>query len=230
MQATCQRCHSSFNSGSRTRKYCSMACYNASKQGRVVESLRKPPESRICPACQKTFLVGGVGCRSRRQHICSRACADQLRYRHGYESAILGDTDAAYLAGLADGEGTINLTTDRQSLAIRFGIGNSHLGVLEWVRDVTKVGFIHTIMPTSTNHIRRPQHYWQCNGLAAVGVLAQLLPHLKIKREQAELAINAQAQRVDPALKADRTWQTDYRERMQALNRRGPRPQEIVDD
>jgi hypothetical protein len=131
---------------------------------------------------------------------------------------------------LADGEGTINLTTDRQSLAIRFGIGNSHLGVLEWVRDVTKVGFIHTIMPTSTNHIRRPQHYWQCNGLAAVGVLAQLLPHLKIKREQAELAINAQAQRVDPALKADRTWQTDYRERMQALNRRGPRPQEIVDD
>jgi hypothetical protein len=63
--------------------------------------------------------------------------------------------------------------------------------------------------------------YWHCNADAAYSVLQQIRPFLKIKGEQADLAIETQERLRVPGLKADRSWQNEYRLRMKELNRRG---------
>lgn len=62
---------------------------------------------------------------------------------------------------------------------------------------------------------------WWVNGDGAQSLAQQLLPYLVLKRPQAELGIEFQERLKTPALKADRTWQQEYRERMQAMNKRG---------
>jgi hypothetical protein len=45
---------------------------------------------------------------------------------------------------------------------------------------------------------------------------------LIVKKQQATLALDFMERIRVPAMKADRTWQLEYRERMKALNKRGP--------
>lgn len=203
------------------QRYCSVECSSAAKVGKPVPALRVEPEERICPSCGTSFLVGGRGRPMKDQLFCSVECRDAGRYRRGAFSNILSDTQAAYIAGIVDGEGSIMLVVRRDTVAVRLAVTNSHRGVLDWLVETTGVGRVQDHRAEGTTN--RATWMWMLNGDGVTSVLAQIRPYMIVKTEQADLAIETQNRLRDPALKADRTWQLEWKARMQELNRRGPK-------
>lgn len=222
MNVTCGHCAHAFKPDQSGRKFCSNVCYHASRVGKGNAAAIRPSEDRVCPVCGRTYTVGSPveGHEDRRKRVCSQACNGIARTKHGAVVKELAPTDAAYVAAMIDGEGSISLTQDRHTLALRVNVANTDLPMLEWIRDMTGVGVINSKTSDAT---RRAIHYWECNGAVGVAVLAVVLPFLRIKRVQAELAIEVDGLRRATPFGGDRSWQQDYRERMRFLNRRGPR-------
>lgn len=108
----------------------------------------------------------------------------------------------------------------RDVVAVRITVTNTFKGLLGWIKDKTGVGDINSGGMATAIHKERWD--WRCNAEPAETLLRQVRPWLLIKAIQADLAIETQERLRNPALKADRTWQAEYRQRMQALNKRGP--------
>lgn len=139
----------------------------------------------------------------------------------------MSPTDAAYLAGLLDGEGSVMLYRRREAVALRIAIANTHRGVLQWVADVTGVGSVCNQYPAGPSvldgreFIRKASYGWHCNADAAESVLLQIRQFMQIKSAQADLGIATHAALRDPASKSDRTWQQKNLLAMKAMNGRG---------
>ena len=93
----------------------------------------------------------------------------------------------AYMAGFFDGEGcvTISRPHSRSNYQLEVNIGNTNREVLEWIQR-NYGGRLHAL--------RKPTYYkpysvWQVSGEEAIHFLQLVLPFLKVKREEAELAI-----------------------------------------
>ena len=52
------------------------------------------------------------------------------------------ETDKAYLAGIIDGEGCINVTEDKQSTGIRVEVGSTDPRVIDWIYRKTGIGSV----------------------------------------------------------------------------------------
>lgn len=128
--------------------------------------------------------------------------------------------DAAYLAGIIDGEGSIILYKRRDVVAVMLTVSNTAKKLLDWIADKTDVGAI--CAQSKETEKRKASWFWRCNADAAESVLQQIRPHLVVKSAQADLALQTQKQLRDPALKADRSWQLECLDKMRALNKRGP--------
>ena len=228
IELTCQECGKVFlvypaRLAKGPVRFCSMTCYGLARRGvkRDTSAWGLGSEERVCPVCGETFLVGGHrGAIPRSQRTCSENCSRLSRYRQGSQSKPLSVIDAAYIAGFIDGEGSIMLYMRRDVVAVRFGAYNTNWDILAWLADVTGVGSIAAVRQRNSKHA--PSWQWHNNGDAAESILRQIRPYLRIKAAQADLAIETQERLRMPALKADRTWQADYRARMQVMNRKGP--------
>jgi hypothetical protein len=176
---------------------------------------------KSCLACGTDYEVGGRHGRKLASTFCSRKCHQQSRYRKGTQCNELSTADAAYIAGFIDGEGTIMLI-DRAngSVGLLVTIANTKRPVMDWIVAVTGVGRNFTRSPRNPKHATA--YWWQASGEAGASVLTQIYPYLKIKHEHARMAMGFQERLRVPALKADRSWQQEYRLRMKELNRRGP--------
>jgi hypothetical protein len=177
------------------------------------------PLERTCVACGKPFVIPRSG-GYRTQILCSLKCQRAARHRRGGTVLELSLSDRAWLAGFIDGEGSVILYMRRDSVALRLVGANSYRPALEHAVSICGCGFIMTKPNRNPKH--KPGHMWVASGEAAESLLRQMLPHFQIKHEQARLGIDFQERLRTPALKADRSWQLEYRARMQALNRRGP--------
>ena len=97
----------------------------------------------------------------------------------------MSPTEAAYFAGLLDGEGTILVWQRKDRLASRLSIRavivNTDYPVMEWLAE--HVG---------GNVNDKPIWSWTVNGPNAVSVLKQALPYLVIKRAKAIAAVESQ--------------------------------------
>lgn len=103
--------------------------------------------------------------------------------------------DLAYLAGFLDGEGclsTVIREVRRNGRALRnidivLVITNTHLGVLKWIRKVVGAGRIHE----QKYEKNRKTRCWRfvLDAHTMLPLLRRILPHLKVKNRQAELAI-----------------------------------------
>lgn len=202
-------------------KYCGPACYHNARTG-VVRGDYKEPEERTCPVCQKVFLVGGRGRPPRDAKTCSVGCQRVSRYRKGTRANALNVEQAAYLAGLIDGEGCVMVNLHRDVASIRLVIANTSRAVMDWLCEVTGVGAV--ITQKAPNARSRVGYLWMCNAETAESVLLQTRPYMVIKPVQADIALDTQQRLRDPALKADRSWQLEAHARMKSLNRRGPLP------
>jgi hypothetical protein len=131
-------------------------------------------------------------------------------------------TDAAWLAGFIDGEGSIMLALRRATGAVELllAISNTDRSALETVVQLTGLGAVNERPRQSSRH--KTAYFWRCSSAGAESVIQQIRPYLRVKPRQADLALTFQSRLRDPAEKSDRSWQLAARETMQALNRRGP--------
>jgi len=95
------------------------------------------------------------------------------------EVKLLHDTEAAYIAGLIDGEGTITLSrrhrNENRQLVI--SISNNEKAMLDYVSKVTGVGVI-TQKRTYANH-HLINYTYKVSNRQAYAFLQQISPYLK---------------------------------------------------
>ncbi len=126
-------------------------------------------------------------------------------------TARLSETDAAYLAGLIDGEGTIALTRlhcgHNRQLVI--SVSNTEHSLLEWVLQSTRVGKITSKRTSSPHHA--PGLTYTVANRQALAVLAQVTPYLRsYKAERARLVLERYVEltprngKYDDALRVER--------------------------
>lgn len=138
----------------------------------------------------------------------------------------LTEIDCAYIAGLIDGEGSIYVMKHREKTFYpAISIAMTHQDVLAWF--AKKLGLSVSDVPRTPVGWRN-QYSCRIHGKRAVALCRRLLPHLKVKREQAEMLLDfpfeARAGRsprgrfLDPEIVAKRA---ELREQVNALNARG---------
>lgn len=106
------------------------------------------------------------------------------------------DTDLAYVAGFLDGDGSIQIHSQRQPkrnpfYSLVISAGNADLPLLEWLQGLCG-GDIHH-RPPKANHQRRFE--WRVTGVGAESLLRRIRPWLRVKSVQAWLGLEFQAQR-----------------------------------
>ena len=183
------------------------------------------PIEKICPSCQNSFKVCPPGKTSRyypkhTQVFCSRDCACKGRWRISFTCNDLTPTQTAYVAGFLDGEGSIFLYLRSDAVNLRVAFSNSDKDCLETLREWFGVGNI--VSRSRNSHKHKTGHILIINGRAGASLLEQIEPYLIIKLEQARLGIDFIHKIKEPSLKADRSWQYEYRLRIKALNKTGP--------
>lgn len=189
---TCLQCTQRFEADKADRKYCSRVCYYASRIGHApTNPLRR--QTNTCTTCGKHFEAGGRSGKHRDSKYCSRECAGVGRIRHPLPRT-LSPTDAAYLAGFFDGEGSIIRVKGH---GWRITIYQSSEEVIQWIATTTGTGTVASSRTESSNLIKKPkvartQWYWNLYGRNAFALLEQLLPYLIVKRDRALEAIESQ--------------------------------------
>jgi len=102
----------------------------------------------------------------------------------------LSPEQAAYIAGLVDGEGTITLTSEHRGERRRIvvSIANTEVELLSFVLDATGVGKITKKRTAKSEHT--PSFAYRVTSRQALALLAQIQPHMRsYKAKRAELAL-----------------------------------------
>ncbi|HXV39726.1 MAG TPA: LAGLIDADG family homing endonuclease [Steroidobacteraceae bacterium] len=143
-------------------------------------------------------------------------------------AARLSPTDAAYLAGLVDGEGSISLTRLHrgQNRQLALSISSTERALLEWVLNAARVGKITTKRTASPHHA--PGLTYSVANRQALDLLVQVVPQLKsYKAERAQLAIDHYV-RLTPRngkySEALRVARDEFERRFAAISTRRRRP------
>lgn len=100
-------------------------------------------------------------------------------------------TDAAYIAGLVDGEGTVTLTRKHknENRQLSVTISSTELDLLNLIKHATGVGKITNKRTTKSHHA--PSFTYAVYNRQALALLGQILPFLKsYKRQRAALIFN----------------------------------------
>ena len=142
------------------------------------------------------------------------------RQRYRPRLGVLGATvtspeDRAYVAGFVDGEGCLSVRWNRDSnvgLYITANVTNTCLPILQALRE-TWGGNILTIRNTEPSRWRQ-KYRWEVGGRYAARLLREILPHLRIKDEQAKLLLSFRAGDADAG---------EVFAKIRSLNKRGPR-------
>lgn len=223
-EVLCPHCERTFKVGGRAGKkrgaqFCSDPCRVGYRRAHPPKPIR---QERVCVACGTTFLVGGKSGPKLATRFCSAVCRHRSHYIKGVECRTLTVPEAAYIAGFWDGEGSIFLIPRANgSFGLLVTVTNTDRAVMDWVTEVTGVG--RSFAREQHNPKHKPTFWWQASGDAALTFLRQIEPYMRVKRTQAHIGIDFQQRLQEPTLKSDRSWQAEYRSRIQDLNRRGPR-------
>ena len=92
---------------------------------------------------------------------------------------MLTISDAAYIAGLVDGEGTVTLTRKHrnENHQLVLSISNTDFALLRYVYETVGAGEITAKRTTSPNHT--PSYTYAIYNRQALSLLKQLLPYLR---------------------------------------------------
>ena len=95
----------------------------------------------------------------------------------------ISDTDLAYIAGYFDGEGCVLING---TSTIQITIVNTYKPTLEWLKSLFNGSVSERYIQ---KEVHRVSYSWQLSGNNACIFLETLLPFLREKKKQAELAI-----------------------------------------
>lgn len=160
--------------------------------------MRKPLEIelRFCRHCGTQFVVRGYLARTNRKKFCSRDCKHRGLSIHDSANPRMNTHDAAWLAGLFDGEGWISWPNPKCVSTFRIGIASTSRELLEKVQAVTGTGRLKERDRTNENHSRF--YVWYCYSGNASTILRQILPWLIVKKASAEVVIGIKSADVAP--------------------------------
>lgn len=138
-----------------------------------------------------------------------------------------------YAAGLIDGEGHIGISRTTLCYQIRLTVNMSDKGLpaLHWLHK-TLGGRLEAERP-STRPTHRPTTAWRVSGEEAGELLTRLRPHLLVKAQPADVALQFHEMLTAAPMRPSRgrSWTDEMRERgrmlmlrIQELNRTGPDP------
>lgn len=105
---------------------------------------------------------------------------------------LMSPAEAAYIAGLLDGEGTVCLAARKDKdcrnhfFYPRVQISNTSLDLLDRVLEITGNGYVTR---SSSPEGQKPGYVWKIGARQARYILPQVLPYLVLKRRQAEIVI-----------------------------------------
>lgn len=159
------------------------------------------PTPKICPACGTEFLTGGRGRPRLSTVYCTQRCAVMTRNTKLPEIRTLASHEAAYVAGLFDGEGSIieyrrnEVYTTKPTLRVQ--VSNTYLPVLTYIRKITETGSIIEQTRREANPKHSDCYFWQCYAENAVKFLQMIHPWPIIKKDRAEEAIIHQRPNLD---------------------------------
>lgn len=136
------------------------------------------------------------------------------------------DVEAAYAAGIFDGEGTVSLTWrpnrhGRRYAQLSITIGNTDVRVLQWLAE--RFGGSWTQQKQAWANAK-PFYRWMAWTARAEAFLQIVRPHLILKAEQADLAlrfretITTRGQRLAPEVEIERLG---LKAELTKLNQRG---------
>ncbi len=111
---------------------------------------------------------------------------------------MIDKTVLAYIAGLFDGEGHISIPVKKRDGQkpqhfLQIGITNRKLHLLTYVQKALKMGHINIDERHYDTGKARTCYRWITNSKEAEQALKLLLPYLREKNQQAELAIELQS-------------------------------------
>jgi hypothetical protein len=117
--------------------------------------------------------------------------------RRYFEDIEMSESEAAYLAGIIDGEGWVSLGSQRDARTsfgknryyyVLIGVTNTHKPLLEWVVETTKRGRVAE--GTTDSHLGKKRRWsWTCRGWSAADVLRAVRPYLIVKADRADIAL-----------------------------------------
>ena len=97
-------------------------------------------------------------------------------------------TDLAYIAGFFDGEGCIYVGKYKCSYHLRVTASQANEWIINWLKFI----FSGSVSKMTCEEGRRQRWQWHALGKNASLFLVAVLPYLKLKRAEAELAIQFQ--------------------------------------
>lgn len=108
----------------------------------------------------------------------------------------LTDTEAAYIAGIIDGEGSIRIQKrnyiscgkEQITFVVQINVTNNNIDVLEFLKEKTGVGNVYIHTHPSENH--RICYRFTISARIAHDLLKQIYPYMIIKKKHTEIAIN----------------------------------------
>ena len=112
-------------------------------------------------------------------------------------------TDWAYLAGVLDSDGSIQIARSklgknkRRAYALRIYVTNSDKGLIDWL--TTSVGGTSAICNQAAPLHHKTVWRWYARGHEALPILNSLLPYLRVRKQRAKLGLQ-----FGPTLKAAR--------------------------
>lgn len=135
--------------------------------------------------------------------------------------------DLAYAAGLIDGEGSICLVPKSRTYFLRVQIANTNIDVLRWVQQKFG-GNVHTIWNGQSKQNWKTGWMWQMGWTRAAEFIRLIRPWLKIKADQADVALEWQKIRPGVGGGSDvaRAGVAELKRKMTILNQKGPSTQE----
>ena len=122
----------------------------------------------------------------------------------------LTSSDLSYFAGFFDGEGCITIAKTKPSfgrLRPRFALSVRVVQANEWIIQLFKFYFGGKVYLRPSIEYRQ-QWMWEVNNKKAVPFLRLILPYLKLKKSEAELAIEFQTNRLNSGYKGEGEMET----------------------
>lgn len=116
------------------------------------------------------------------------------------------DTDIAYLAGMIDADGYVTATSSQRGSRWYFGAQVGITGSRREPHDLASALFGGKVLehePTGERTHHRVQYHWQRGGKTAVPVIEAVLPYLRVKAVQAQLALDLQQELLEASTDSD---------------------------
>lgn len=136
----------------------------------------------------------------------------------------ISETQAAYIAGVIDGEGSIGASVHahvhKKTCYIKLQVSNTDKRLIDWLIETTGLGWIFILDRKSEKQLNwKPAWYWA----VTIGGLRQLFPRISkyavIKKDQISLCLQLIAIRDQRTLSSDEAEL--FAAKLKSLNRKG---------